>query len=236
MKKTILALLLAVAMIFVLSGCGSSDTGSQEELAGDSTESTTEAASDSASGDWIEPEELAEYYKFELDGKQYALPCGIKEFTDNGWFVEDDYLNTDLDANTKMVVSVYTDSNESSRAFTVQVANMAGGTQKLADCDVIDVEITPEDACNNSLTLTKAGVKVDVSSLDAIKQTSDALDAAYGPGQEFSGAEDYQAACKYWIFSERVDPEKRDGYVMGLSEQTSILDDRFELSFGGITQ
>lgn len=227
MKKKLLALLLAAAMIFVMCGCGSSDSASEEGQA----EGAIDTGQNASAADVV-----GEYYQFEIDGTEYAMPCPLADFTNAGWFVSEEELNYELEPNTQTFVDVYTDDSAEKRAFSTSVANLTENKIKISECTVISLSVNQDDACCSSITMKKAGVKIDVSGTDATAKTGEDLKAAYGTDEAiFTDEVLSDERSLSWEFSELIDDEEQGGIVIGAREATTINLDAnfFSLDYAG---
>lgn len=217
--KKLVCVLLALIMCFAFVSCGGDSSSSDNT--GDVSESEPTKAIGSGS-----PEDIVgEYYQFELDGHEYALPCSLKEFTDNGWHIHEEELNADLDAKTRTTVFVYSDAQADDKAFTLDVINMTDSTKKISETDVMGFSVGSSSTACKSVTMKKAGVLIDVSDSDAGKATGEALKKAYGTTEEVGYADnsDEDNIRFSWNFSSLIpDDQKPEGYTMGISEGTRI--------------
>lgn len=96
--KKILALLLALTLLFSLCACelpDAQDTTPTESTADSTPSESTEPSTEGGGSDSLLPDNWAEF-TFRLDGVVYQLPDDYSKFTDNGWtldsFYSDDYL------------------------------------------------------------------------------------------------------------------------------------------------
>ena len=227
MKRKILVLLLAAAMVFALCACGGSDSE------GGFSSTTSKDAKDL----------VAEYYEFELDGKSYALPCPLSEVAANGWYISEleEYDNLELDPKTYTLVYAYKDSNKDQAAFMMQVTNSEDASKPLGDCMVTSVEVDTGYLCAaNSLTLKKAGVTIDISTPEAVKATAEALKSAYGTDENVfrddSANSNYEIQYRWTLSNLLPEEEQEETYVMGMEESTSIQDNVFAIDFAGRVQ
>lgn len=217
--KKIVCVLLALIMCFAFVSCGGDSSSS--ESTGEVSDSEPTKAIGSGS-----PEEIVgEYYQFEVDGHEYGLPCALKEFTDNGWYIREEELNTDLDANTRTTVFVYSDAEAEDKAFTLDVINMTDSTKKISETNAIGLSVGSSSTACKSITMKKAGVLIDVSNSDAAKETAEKLKKAYGTTEEVGYADnsDAENISFSWNFSSLIpDDQKSEGYIMGINESTKV--------------
>lgn len=211
MKKRLFILFLAAAMMVVMCGCGgNSATDAQEDQTADTAQE--EQAEDTAPGEGQEAgsidahnipyDEIAENYVFELDGKEYALPCSISEFTDAGWYVQPEAIDFELEKNTRTLIYVYTDSSMDTLAFYLDAINLTDGKHKVSDCLVSGITLKNTTACS-SLTLKKTGVTIDAASVDKTMKTYEDMEAAYGTNENiYHDADDDTYYNRSWRFSE----------------------------------
>lgn len=240
MKKKILAvLLLSAAFCFMLCACGSSD--------GDSQEATQEAAQEETQA--AEPQvqqipysgssysELEGFYEFDLNGASYALPEDPNKFISNGWVIPDEYLERDLDACTQVSIDVFSASNTEDAAFKLDMLNQTEETKKIKDCIVAGISLSNTDGCaGGAITLTKAGVKVDISNEAAAKQTGDTLKAAYGTDEDIYSGSDEDGSFNYrWNFSNRIPDKDTGSYLKTVAGEdiTNIQTYSFSINYNG---
>lgn len=197
MKKKFYVLFIAVAMIFAMCACGGSpEAEPEEDQPSDAPAETVEVSPEYA--------ELAEYYVFELEGKEYSLPCPISDFTDNGWYVDPADLNFELEKDYISSVFVYTDSSKSKMAFSLILFNTSEETKAGENCLVGKIELNPENSCT-SMTLKKAGVTVDVSSAEAAQQSMELLTEAYGTDDGvYNNYDADDAFDREWLLSYKI--------------------------------
>ena len=200
MKKRFLVLFMTAVIVFAMCGCGgSSDTSGQDEQAADTTQE--EQSSDASQMSFAE---LAEHYAFELEGKDYSLPCPVSDFLDNGWYIEKEQLDSKLDPNNTLLVFVYPEEGSDMWAFYMDVGNFSDEAKALSECIVSGITIESQRSCS-SLTLKKAGLKVDLSSTETAKKSADQLLSAYGKNEDVYYEQEGDSFWLYsWTFSRQV--------------------------------
>jgi len=243
MKKIMIALALTLTMGIGLCACGSSDSSEEDRAVAPEEETTveeTEAAAAAADFAGSSYNELAEYYRFSLDGKEYALPCTISEFTENGWYVPDELMNRELEGNTQVILPVYSDSSMDTSAFSIYVLNQGEETKLVKDCDyATGITLNSTDSKSSGFTLLKSGIAVDISTEEAARATADALTAYYGTDEDIFMGSDEDGRFNYrWFLSERVkanlniDDGDYQKKVAG-EDQTIIQNNSFTFEYNG---
>lgn len=87
-------------------------------------------------------EDIADIYRFTLDGKSYAMPCGFQELLDDGW--DPGLADPEVDTLEAQSYSVYT-LYKGEKSVSVAVANFRESTILLGQGTVIEVTVFTED-------------------------------------------------------------------------------------------
>ena len=159
--KRILAMLLAITMLFLLVACGEKEnnenadgnaTTNQTQSAENKDTETTDGESSagkivnddgeeftadvSAPGKLKEGAESLNSNKFELAGTTYTFPIKMSELFDNGWDLSKGYeYQTEFDANTKTnLVSYYLIHESGMRIHLDQMTNDSAEKKDIKEC------------------------------------------------------------------------------------------------------
>jgi len=214
---------IALVMTMCFAACGSGETEEQEPAEDAQDRALTEdeqASKVTISGSSYD--ELAELYQFELDGKTYSLPADPNEFVSAGWYIPDDYLDTELGTNEVEVIWAYTDSSENEKAFLLDVINREDSAKPIRECLVDGIQVDDSYACAGGIKMLKAGIDVDVSNGEAAKKTAELLKAAYGTGEDIFLETKYEedgSTIDTWEFDKLMD---NDVVNIGASDATTI--------------
>ena len=231
MKTKLSLLMLVLVLCFAMCGCGTSNNASQDSEQAEAETSTEESAE---SADSSAVDEIAEYYEFTFDGKDYKLPCTLDDLTANGLFVSDEAHDFVLEEHTFTFFDVYTDSSMEQKAFQATVYNFSDGTTKVADTPVGSIKVNRDSAFAKGIMLKKSGITIDVSSDEASAETAEQLKAAYGTDEEVFTDNSSDGNVNYtWRMNYGLPLDQR---VLISREWTNIQKEMFEIEYCGIIE
>lgn len=146
MKKKLLALIVAGAVFATVTACsgtGENNTepaGENGSAVTDENSETDEEINSDVSGEEREItslDEIRENYIFTLDNTEYQLPCGVTEFTSNGWDYPEEYQGGTLEAMS------YTDVQfaKGETSLTLRVINTTDADKAIDDCQIAAITV-----------------------------------------------------------------------------------------------
>ncbi len=205
MKKKIISLMLAAAMVISMMASCSITIGSSkddETSSADDTSSISITTDDDTSGDDTSSEEVSnstpvnvddidiadkwDSWQIAVDGDVYTIPCDLSEFKKNGWELK----NSDGTLKSNQYTLIGQTLKKGDLSISAQLVNMTDNEVAIADCQVGSVKVTLDDNVSAVLpggivfdkNLTVEDVKAKYGEPDDITESEKSVTLTYDGG------------------------------------------------------